>query len=678
MEVSLQSFRKRFTYDPVKDLLGKGGFAEVFKAYDNEDHLFVAIKIAQGITDDKYNLINEIKRFKKLNHPNIVKHIEAYEVNTGGTDIHGNPIIHHVGILEYADQGTFADLLKKGTNYRQIEDIAKDIIEGLAYLHSEGIIHRDLKPSNILLFKEGEKLRAKITDFGIAKRADATAASTQLVGTVEYMAPEYFTTGNITTASDVWSVGVMLLEALTGSHPFGKTTQGLNNQQIINQILNKDISSAIQPLNAPFKDMITRCLLREVALRPQSAESLKGLSQEGGDAFTESTQILGPKTAILSKETQEPKWKRWRMALFDFDVSNGRWRKVLARELVTSLLIFLASVILPLFLYVILMGVSKIRVYPLKTQRATLQLSLDSIENITRFRPYEFSKAYFKWGRKDTSGCYTPIGAIYRSIGVGFIATENLPLQFNVSRNRIPLGNLLWDDQDVIQGYRTFVSKVLKAYTENHFKNEISGMSDLELLEQTIKTAYKDNNRFQGYNIISEITSVSNLTIEQPFWKDGVHLINTDYEVYTPQVYFPYPYVPFYYLPSEIVKRINQEGWVEWFFKYRVDSLPDFKSYLEDHDANDPEKFRNFMVTHFPRISGFGSGDKYLSDVDLELNIHKIDYKIESANELWGLEKYAKTGELFGLALAILLFIFYPIRILVGVILWSVKILRQS
>ena len=292
MEVPLQSFRKRFTYDPVKDLLGKGGFGEVYKAYDNEDHLFVALKIAQGITDDKYNLINEIKRFKKLNHPNIVKHIEAYEVNTGGTDIHGNPIIHHVGILEYADQGTFADLLKKGTNYRQIEDLAKDIIEGLAYLHSEGIIHRDLKPSNILLFKEGEKLRAKITDFGIAKRADATAASTQLVGTVEYMAPEYFTTGNITPASDVWSIGVMLLEALTGTHPFGKTTQGLNNQQIINQILNKEISSAIQPLNTPFKDMITRCLLRDTNLRPQSANELKGLLMEDNDTFPEMTQVI--------------------------------------------------------------------------------------------------------------------------------------------------------------------------------------------------------------------------------------------------------------------------------------------------------------------------------------------------------------------------------------------------
>jgi serine/threonine protein kinase len=294
MEVSLQAFRKRFTYDPVKDLLGKGGFGEVYKAHDNEDNHDVALKISQGTADDKYNIISEIKRFKKLSHPNIVKHIEAYEVNTGSTDIHGKPILYHVGILEYADKGTLADLLKKGTpDYPLIEDLAKDIIEGLAYLHKENIIHRDLKPTNILLFSEGDKLRAKITDFGIAKRADATAASTQLVGTVEYMAPEYFTTSNITPASDVWSLGIMLLEALTGTHPFGKTSLGESNQQIISNILNKDIASAIQNITEPLKKIITDCLRKEPILRPQSAEVLKTqLTNLTTDSFGERTQVI--------------------------------------------------------------------------------------------------------------------------------------------------------------------------------------------------------------------------------------------------------------------------------------------------------------------------------------------------------------------------------------------------
>jgi serine/threonine protein kinase len=352
MEVSLQSFRKRFTYDPQKDLLGKGGFGDVYKAYDNEDQIFVALKIAHASADDKHNLINEIKRFKKLNHPNIIKHIEAYEVNTGGFDIHGRPIINHVGILEYADKGTLADLLKNPNdfgsygNFRSlIEDLANDIIDGLAYLHSRNIIHRDLKPTNILLFSDGDKLRAKITDFGIAKQADATAASTQLVGTVEYMAPEYFTTGNITKASDIWSMGVMLLEALSGTHPFGKTTQGLSNEQIIRNILSKDITAEMQNVTAPFKKLITRFLLREATLRPQSAEELKGLMLSSEDAFAEKTQIISKKLKILETEKSKSKWRRLITSLFDFDVSNGKWRKVVAREIVLATFLLFLSIL---------------------------------------------------------------------------------------------------------------------------------------------------------------------------------------------------------------------------------------------------------------------------------------------------------------------------------------------
>ena len=156
-------------------------------------------------------------------------------------------IKYQIGILEYANAGTLADLIKQGqlkgtANAAKLESIAKDIISGLEYLHSQNIIHRDLKPSNILLFKQGEKLIPKICDFGIAKVMDnATAVSTQLVGTVEYMAPEYFRTdlGDIGKASDLWSLGVILFEAASGQHPFGKASEGYSNGQIINNILSK-------------------------------------------------------------------------------------------------------------------------------------------------------------------------------------------------------------------------------------------------------------------------------------------------------------------------------------------------------------------------------------------------------------------------------------------------------
>jgi serine/threonine protein kinase len=234
MEISLASFKARFTYDPQKDLLGKGGYSEVYKAYDNDYKTDVALKIYQGDYSSQYNLLNEIRKYRRLQHAHVIQHLEAFEVNTGSQDLHGNPIKYQVGILEYANAGTLADLIKQGqlkgsANAAKLESIAKDIISGLEYLHSQNIIHRDLKPSNILLFKQGEKLIPKICDFGIAKVMDnATAVSTQLVGTVEYMAPEYFRTdlGDIGKASDLWSLGVILFEAATGQHPFGKASEG--------------------------------------------------------------------------------------------------------------------------------------------------------------------------------------------------------------------------------------------------------------------------------------------------------------------------------------------------------------------------------------------------------------------------------------------------------------------
>jgi serine/threonine protein kinase len=159
------------------------------------------------------------------------------------------------------------------------------------------------------------------------------------------MAPEYFTTGNITKASDIWSLGVMLLEALTGTHPFGKTTQGLSNEQIIRNILSKDITAEMQNVTAPFKDLITRCLLREAHLRPQSAEELKGLIQSSGDAFTERTQIISTKNKVLETENSKPKWKQFIAAFFDFDVSSGKWRKILAREVIVNLALVIVCII---------------------------------------------------------------------------------------------------------------------------------------------------------------------------------------------------------------------------------------------------------------------------------------------------------------------------------------------
>ena len=302
MEISLASFKARFTYDPQKDLLGKGGYSEVYKAYDNDYKTDVALKIYQGDYSSQYNLLNEIRKYRRLQHPHVIQHLEAFEVNTGSQDLHGNTIKYQVGILEYANAGTLADLIKQGqlkgsANAAKLESIAKDIISGLEYLHSQNVIHRDLKPSNILLFKQGEKLVPKICDFGIAKVMDnATAVSTQLVGTVEYMAPEYFRTdlGDIGKASDLWSLGVILYEAATGQHPFGKASEGYSNGQIINNIIQAKLYSLDDISNTYVKNIIINCLQpkienRKIDIQKFSSHNNINLSEEKIKVVTNST-----------------------------------------------------------------------------------------------------------------------------------------------------------------------------------------------------------------------------------------------------------------------------------------------------------------------------------------------------------------------------------------------------
>lgn len=634
MEVSLQSFRKRYTYDSQKDLLGKGGFGEVYKAYDNEDKIFVALKMTQNIANSKYNLIDEIKRFKKLNHPNIINHIEAYEVNTGSADIHGVPIVYHVGVLEFADQGTLADLLKeKNTNPRVLEDIAEDIINGLAYLHTQNIIHRDLKPSNILLFADGEKIRAKITDFGIAKRADATAASTQLIGTVEYMAPEFFSTGNITTSADVWSLGVMLIEAFTGIHPFGKTSDGLSNEQIIGNILSKDLGHISDGIHAPYKDIITRCLMREISIRPSNANEIKGILASPQNAFCEKTQVINIQKSKHYSLTKIERIKKIGASFLDFDFSKPKRKKLIAREILLLLGIIVFSLISSFLIIVMWNNFLEARVYFKKNVVQNNQIFIDSIQKIKENkekRQYEFSKSYFLFGNDKTKVLYSPLGNFYNDI-------------------------VLYNERN---GYYNTKSEFsFKEFSDKFSYYLLNGGWNKTWLEFIV----------YWKNLYSIKTDDLRETLEIQFFS----LRNASFQDTTSFKTYEQGEFSISFVPNEIKNSIEKPGWLDWFMKFWVNykDFQKFKNYLVENKAITPKQFKYFLLN---KILFTKQEVKNIEKMQ-QLQKNNLKLKTEINQIRWGkISKYDNDEivENFFIFFAIL---FYPVRLLFIMIRWAIK-----
>ena len=634
MEVSLQSFRKRYTYDSQKDLLGKGGFGEVYKAYDNEDKIFVALKMTQGIADSKYNLIDEIKRYKKINHSNIVEHIEAYEVNTGSSDIHGVPIIYHVGVLEYADKGTLADLLKENnTDPRILEEIVEDIIHGLAYLHSQNIIHRDLKPSNILLFNEGEKIRAKITDFGIAKRADATAASTQLVGTVEYMAPEFFSTGNITPSADVWSLGVMMIEIFTEIHHFGKNSEGFSNEQIIANILTKDLSRISQGIYAPYKDIVTRCLMREVTLRPANANPIQGMLSNPQDAFSEKTQVINIQKSKLVVLTKMERIKKIGASLLDFDISKPKRKKAIAREILLFLGIIAFSLISSFLILVIWNNFSEARVYFKNNEIMKNQIFIDSVQQIKQnkeFSQYAFSKNYFFNGNDKTKVLYSPIGSFYNDLVVYSKSIGDYNLQNEIS----------------FEEFHTTLSDYLFNGGWNSYWLDFIG--HWKILNNIKNGDLRDELNYQLFDIRN--FSFHDSASFKLFKKGEFSSL---------------------FIPNEINNSMGKPGWLDWFMRFWVNygDLKKFKTYLLENNATTPKQFKHFLL------------NKILFTKDEQINIEKmkqlqknnLELKSEIDRIRWDKTSKYENDDLVEIIFLFFAILFYPIRLLFIMIRWAIK-----
>ena len=189
----------------ISEKLGRGGFGEVWLA--QRDGKPFAIKFAVGQQIDWKAIAQEIGLWVLCGrHPNILQLIEARNFD-------GQIAL----ISEYAADGSLDQLIKTTSGLDELKavSIAIEILNGLDHLHSKGIIHRDLKPANVLLHGE----QARIADFGISRIISSETSSETISGTFAYMAPECFD-GKRNAQTDIWSVGIILFQMLTGDLPF--------------------------------------------------------------------------------------------------------------------------------------------------------------------------------------------------------------------------------------------------------------------------------------------------------------------------------------------------------------------------------------------------------------------------------------------------------------------------
>ena len=263
----------------ITDTLGEGGMGVVYKARDTHLDRTVAIKVLppERISDPerKRRFVQEAKSASALNHPNIVT---IYDIDQSGS-------VDFIA-MEYVDGKTLDQLIpRKGMRLSEALKCAVQIADSLATAHAAGIIHRDLKPANVMVTDKG---LVKVLDFGLAKLtepvgSDETRTTETLephteegtiVGTVAYMSPEQAEGKKVDARSDIFSLGSVLYEMVTGQKAF----QGTSKMSTIAAILHqepKPVSGIAQAIPADLEKLINRCLRKDPAKRFQHMDDVK-------------------------------------------------------------------------------------------------------------------------------------------------------------------------------------------------------------------------------------------------------------------------------------------------------------------------------------------------------------------------------------------------------------------
>ena len=314
LESGSQMIGQTIKHYRIIDKLGEGGMAEVYLAEDTKLSRMVALKVLpQEMAEDP----TRIKRFEReakaiaaLNHPNIVTIYSVEEAD-------GLRFL----TMELVDGKSFEDLIpESGLDLDQFFDFALPLVEAVGAAHRRGITHRDIKPANVMLNTEGV---VKLLDLGLAKH-DPTVTSgsknssaptlTQegrAIGTIPYMAPEQLAGKQVDHRVDIFALGVVLYEMITGRRPF----MAGSSAELISAILRdtpKQVTELNKELPNTLNHTIRRCLEKDPAARFQSAEDLRVALQTAAAARPQAvSQRTGHETVRMRRQETQPIKVHW-------------------------------------------------------------------------------------------------------------------------------------------------------------------------------------------------------------------------------------------------------------------------------------------------------------------------------------------------------------------------------
>lgn len=278
--------------------VGAGGMSDVYKAKDHILSRFVAIKVLKQEFSEDSSFVTKFRAEAQsaagLEHPNIVN---IYDVGSENG-------LYYI-VMEYVEGITLKTYIeKKGQlSFKESASIAIQVARGIEAAHNKNIIHRDIKPQNIIISTDG---KVKVTDFGIAKATSSNTISPDVMGSVHYASPEQARNGFVDGRSDIYSLGIVMFEMVTGRVPFdGDTTVAVALQHLQEEIARPSIYAPDLPIS--FEKIILKCTQKTPDRRYQTIEELltdirRSLAHPDEDFVTIAPLVDGGKTKVISPE----------------------------------------------------------------------------------------------------------------------------------------------------------------------------------------------------------------------------------------------------------------------------------------------------------------------------------------------------------------------------------------